>query len=55
MTLSRLITQIKIPKLSLIILIGASGSGKSSFAKKHFKATEILIVSGMEQSGFPET
>jgi protein phosphatase len=34
--------QIKIPELSLVILIGASGSGKSSFAKKHFKPTEIL-------------
>ncbi len=34
--------QIKIPELSLVLLIGASGSGKSSFAKKHFKPTEIL-------------
>ncbi len=34
--------QVKIPELSLILLIGASGSGKSSFAKKHFKHTEIL-------------
>ena len=31
-----------IPELSLIVLIGASGSGKSTFARKHFKATEIL-------------
>src|ERR1700747_2824498 len=31
-----------IPKLSLVVLIGASGSGKSSFARKHFKPTEIL-------------
>jgi protein phosphatase len=28
--------------LSLVVLIGASGSGKSTFARKHFKATEIL-------------
>ncbi|HIE01237.1 MAG TPA: polynucleotide kinase-phosphatase [Thiotrichaceae bacterium] len=34
--------QVKIPELSLVILIGASGSGKSSFAQKHFKPTEIL-------------
>ena len=34
--------EIKIPELSLVVLIGVSGSGKSSFAKKHFKRTEIL-------------
>ena len=34
--------QVKIPEFSLVILIGASGSGKSAFAKKHFKSTEIL-------------
>jgi protein phosphatase len=34
--------QIKIPKLSLLVLIGPSGSGKSTFARKHFKTTEIL-------------
>ena len=31
-----------IPELSLVVLIGASGSGKSTFAKKHFKPTEII-------------
>jgi protein phosphatase len=31
-----------IPELSLVILIGASGSGKSTFAHQHFKPTEIL-------------
>lgn len=34
--------EIKVPELSLVVLIGISGSGKSSFAKKHFKRTEIL-------------
>jgi protein phosphatase len=34
--------QLKIPELSLVVLIGASGSGKSSFAKKHFLPGEIL-------------
>src|ERR1700688_2544789 len=34
--------QITIPELSLVVLIGASGSGKSSFARKHFKPTEVL-------------
>lgn len=31
-----------IPELSLVVLVGASGSGKSSFARKHFKPTEVL-------------
>lgn len=34
--------KITIPELSLVILMGASGSGKSSFARKHFRPTEIL-------------
>lgn len=34
--------RIEIPKLSLVILIGVSGSGKSTFAKKHFDRTEII-------------
>jgi protein phosphatase len=33
---------IAIPKLSLVVLIGASGSGKSTFARKHFLPTEVL-------------
>ena len=31
-----------IPEASLVLLIGASGSGKSTFARKHFKSTEIV-------------
>jgi protein phosphatase len=34
--------EIKVPELSLVVLIGVSGSGKSSFAQKHFKRTEIV-------------
>lgn len=34
--------QIHIPELSLVVLIGASSSGKSTFANKHFKPTEIV-------------
>jgi len=33
---------IRIPQLSLVALIGPSGSGKSSFARKHFRATEVI-------------
>jgi protein phosphatase len=31
-----------IPELSLVVLIGPSGCGKSSFARAHFKPTEVL-------------
>jgi protein phosphatase len=33
---------ITIPELSLVVLIGPSGCGKSSFARAHFKPTEVL-------------
>jgi protein phosphatase len=33
---------ISIPEFSLVVLIGASGSGKSTFAAKHFLPTEII-------------
>ena len=34
--------ELKIPSLSLVVLIGASGSGKSTFARRHFKPSEVL-------------
>jgi protein phosphatase len=34
--------KITIPELSLIVLIGASGSGKSTFAHKYFQPFEVL-------------
>ena len=34
--------QIAIPDFSLVVLIGASGSGKSTFAARHFLPTEVI-------------
>ncbi|MDQ3403411.1 MAG: AAA family ATPase, partial [Actinomycetota bacterium] len=34
--------RLTIPNMSLVVLIGASGSGKSTFAGKHFAATQVL-------------
>lgn len=31
-----------VPDFSLIVLVGATGSGKSTFAAKHFAATEVI-------------
>jgi protein phosphatase len=33
---------LRIPSLSLVVLVGASGAGKSTFARRHFKPTEVL-------------
>jgi protein phosphatase len=33
---------IDVPGLSLVVLIGASGSGKSTFARAHFAPTEVI-------------
>ncbi|MFH5806372.1 polynucleotide kinase-phosphatase [Alienimonas sp. DA493] len=33
---------IELPDLSLVCLVGASGAGKSTFAAKHFRPTEVL-------------
>ncbi|MBI5779968.1 MAG: polynucleotide kinase-phosphatase [Planctomycetes bacterium] len=33
---------IRIPELSLVVLVGSSGSGKSYFCQKHFKPTQIV-------------
>ncbi|MFJ4876282.1 polynucleotide kinase-phosphatase [Streptomyces sp. NPDC088745] len=34
--------RLPVTDLSLVVLIGATGSGKSTFARKHFKPTEII-------------
>jgi protein phosphatase len=36
------VTEIDVPELSLVVLIGASGSGKSTFARTHFAPTEVI-------------
>ena len=33
---------ITIPELAFVVLVGPSGAGKSTFARKHFKPTEVL-------------
>jgi protein phosphatase len=34
--------EIKLPEISLVLLVGPSSSGKSTFAKKYFASTEVL-------------
>ncbi len=34
--------QLSIPDLCLVVLVGVSGSGKSTFARKHFLPTQVL-------------
>jgi polynucleotide kinase-phosphatase len=33
---------VDIPELSLVILVGVTGSGKSTFARQHFRPTQVL-------------
>jgi protein phosphatase len=42
MTETRTGRTLPVTDLSLVVLVGASGSGKSTFARKHFKPTEII-------------
>lgn len=35
-------SELSIPDLSLVVLVGASGSGKSTFAATHFASTEVV-------------
>ena len=34
--------EVRFPELSLVVLIGTSGAGKSTFARRHFLPTEII-------------
>ncbi len=40
--LANMTKQIEIPEFSLVALVGSSSSGKSTFAQKYFKPTEVL-------------
>jgi polynucleotide kinase-phosphatase len=35
-------TTVDIPELSLVVLVGITGSGKSTFARRHFAPTQVL-------------
>lgn len=35
-------SELAVPELSLVVLVGASGSGKSTFAKEHFGPFEVI-------------
>jgi protein phosphatase len=34
--------KLTVPELSLVVLVGVTGSGKSTFARTHFKPTEVI-------------
>ena len=38
----RPVTRIEVPEVGLVVLCGASGSGKSTFARRHFAPTEVV-------------
>lgn len=35
-------TEIRVPETGLVVLVGVTGSGKSHFARKHFKPTQVV-------------
>ncbi|WP_405161675.1 polynucleotide kinase-phosphatase [Nocardia sp. NBC_01499] len=35
-------TELSVPELALVVLIGSTGSGKSTFARKHFRPTAVV-------------
>jgi protein phosphatase len=36
------VTELTVPELSLVVLVGVTGSGKSTFARERFKPTEVI-------------
>ena len=35
-------TELRIPSMGLVVLVGVSGSGKSHFARRHFRPTQVV-------------
>ncbi|WP_433336121.1 polynucleotide kinase-phosphatase [Spirillospora sp. CA-294931] len=35
-------TELRLPEMGLVVLVGVSGSGKSHFARKHFKPSQVV-------------
>ncbi|MFB4295582.1 polynucleotide kinase-phosphatase [Actinomadura sp. NTSP31] len=35
-------TEIRVPEMGLVVLVGVTGSGKSHFARKHFEPTQVV-------------
>jgi polynucleotide kinase-phosphatase len=42
MTQAQTVRQISLPELCLVVLVGVTGSGKSTFARAHFRPTQVL-------------
>ncbi|MGD0686397.1 MAG: polynucleotide kinase-phosphatase [Streptosporangiaceae bacterium] len=42
MTRELTVRELTVPELSLVVLIGVSGSGKSTFGRAHFRPTEVI-------------
>jgi protein phosphatase len=36
------VSELAVPDLALVVLIGATGSGKSTFARRHFRPTQVI-------------
>ena len=36
------VRELSVPELSLVVLIGVTGSGKSTFGRAHFRPTEVI-------------
>jgi polynucleotide kinase-phosphatase len=36
------VREVSVPAMSLVLLVGISGSGKSTFARRHFRSTQVI-------------